>query len=404
VIYLLIGYMWMFIHRPFEIWDFLATIRSERVYIIVAGIAWLFYPEKGWIRNILNPAFALFFVATLMSWYVSPYPDEGQYVIEDYLKYTVFYILVLSTIRDERQFRLLMLGFVVAVGLYMGHSYREFLSGKHEYRQGIVRMIGVDETYQDPNTFAGTLMFAFPFSFPFWSEAAKLARRSRRCLAYLLLLGYTLLTIVCVNLTGSRRGFMGLVFLAAAVGILRIKRRLLSLIVMPLVCLIVWNLLPEQLQDRYTTLIDSSKGPEVARESAEGRFKAFSDSLELWERSPAFGFGPMAFGKAVGHGFRAHNLYAQLFGEVGTFGILGFGAVLMGYGFNAYRAWSLSRSDQALKASFSNRMSQSVTLSVLLLLFMGVGGHSLFRYNWLWFGAFQAAALHCLRHRATAGQ
>ena len=40
--------------------------------------------------------------------------------------------------------------------------------------------------------------------------------------------------------------------------------------------------------------------------------------------------------------------------------------------------------------------------AVVLLLFMGLGGHNLFRYNWLWFGAFQLIALHIARQRARA--
>ena len=38
----------------------------------------------------------------------------------------------------------------------------------------------------------------------------------------------------------------------------------------------------------------------------------------------------------------------------------------------------------------------------MLMLFMGLGGHNLYRYNWMWFGAFQIVALRLARHRATA--
>jgi hypothetical protein len=33
---------------------------------------------------------------------------------------------------------------------------------------------------------------------------------------------------------------------------------------------------------------------------------------------------------------------------------------------------------------------------------LGIGGHNLYRYNWLWFGAFQLAALGIARRRAAA--
>jgi hypothetical protein len=36
----------------------------------------------------------------------------------------------------------------------------------------------------------------------------------------------------------------------------------------------------------------------------------------------------------------------------------------------------------------------------VLLLLQGFGGHNLFRYTWLWYGAFQGIAMHCLACRA----
>jgi hypothetical protein len=36
---------------------------------------------------------------------------------------------------------------------------------------------------------------------------------------------------------------------------------------------------------------------------------------------------------------------------------------------------------------------------LVLLLLVGWAGHSLYRYNWRWFAAFQAIAVHCIRRR-----
>ncbi len=35
--------------------------------------------------------------------------------------------------------------------------------------------------------------------------------------------------------------------------------------------------------------------------------------------------------------------------------------------------------------------------AVLLLLFLGIGGHNLFRFTWLWYAAFSALALRFLQ-------
>ena len=45
----------------------------------------------------------------------------------------------------------------------------------------------------------------------------------------------------------------------------------------------------------------------------------------------------------------------------------------------------------------SCHVCRAVSLSVLLLLFLGLCGHNLYRYNWMWLAVFQAVAVHCAR-------
>ena len=41
--------------------------------------------------------------------------------------------------------------------------------------------------------------------------------------------------------------------------------------------------------------------------------------------------------------------------------------------------------------------ARAIGTGVILLLIMGAVSHNLYRFTWVWFGAFQAIALHCLR-------
>ena len=41
MLYILLGYMFLFIHRPFEIWPALGEYHVERVYILAAALVWL---------------------------------------------------------------------------------------------------------------------------------------------------------------------------------------------------------------------------------------------------------------------------------------------------------------------------------------------------------------------------
>ena len=279
MIYLLIGYMWLFIHRPFEVWPVLGAVPIERLYIFVCLLYWaLLYPRKTWVSNRLNAAFAFFCLVFLVAWIASPYHDWGTKTVEDYFKLVCFYVLVMATVRDEQELRKLVLAYLVIMGIYMTHSFREFLCGRHEYRMGIPRMNGVDLAYNDPNTFAATILYSLPITLAFWPEAKKAWHR--RLLYY-----YVGLSVVCIIETGSRSGFLGLVLLSPFFLKRLIRRKLPYLLALALLPLL-WMVVPAHLQNRFWTVIDPSVGPSNAQGSAESRTEFFFQALELWRRIP----------------------------------------------------------------------------------------------------------------------
>ena len=44
MLWILIGYMFLFIHRPFEIWPALGTLHIERLYMLGTLLAVAVYP------------------------------------------------------------------------------------------------------------------------------------------------------------------------------------------------------------------------------------------------------------------------------------------------------------------------------------------------------------------------
>jgi O-antigen ligase len=385
------GYLWLYIHRPFEVWPALGNLQVERLYMIGTLLCWLFYPGKGFVSNRLHVAFVFFAIALMLCWLVSPYSDDGTKTVEDFFKVAVFYVLLVTTVRDERTLRLMLLIYLAAVGLYMAHSFAEFLHGRHVFRMGIRRLIGVDATYNDPNTFSATLLYSLPLTLPFFAEKPRGKLR-------IALFAYVGLSLVCMLLTGSRGALVGLGCLALM--LLWVSRRRGLLVVLLVVAVpIGWSLLPEDLHNRFLTLIDPSVGPANAQASAEGRTQGIVDGINLWSRSPVTGFGPNSFGKAAGHGFQAHNLYGQALGELGSLGAVALLGMLLAFALNAREVRRLSRA-HGWQDDFPVRLSGAISLSVLLMLIMGIGSHNLYRYTWMWFGAFQGIALHCLRLRA----
>jgi O-antigen ligase len=388
MIWLLGGYMWLCIHRPFEYYPSLGDLQLERGYFLVMFAFWLVWPKKGVVSNRLHVALIAFSAALAVCWLASPYRDleRCSNTIESYLKVALFYVLVVTSVRDEKGLRTLLMLFLLSVSAYIGHSLLEHVNGRYEFRQGIVRMVGVDVTYADPNAFASTVLLALPLTLPFWN--------STRSTAVRLLLGlFTLAACTCILLTGSRTGFVGLgVFGFFCLLLARSKARMLLLLGVATILLIAFT--PSFLQDRFLTLVDPSYGPANAQESAQGRIGGFLEGFHLWDDNPVLGVGPGAFLYASGVGYNSHNLYGQVVSEMGIIGALAFAALVFCFLLN----WLETRRHyRDRRPDFLYHVSRAVSLNVLLLLLMGWAGHNLYRYNWLWFAAFQVVALHCIR-------
>jgi O-antigen ligase len=403
MIYLLGGYVWLFVHRPFEVWPSLGPLQMERIYVLITLLFWLVYPGKGFVSNRIHFALALSTAALVVSWLMSPFADFPgcAEVVENYAKVAVFYVLMVTTVRDEKSLRTLLIFFIVSVGLYASHSLLEWFNGRYQFRMGVRRMIGVDTTYGDPNAFASTMLYTLPLLLPFWLEKP---RRVPRFLS----VAFVLLALFCILKTGSRAGFMGLLIFTVIVIVTSAKRKAQALLgcgAAGLAGLVLMAaVLPEEMQNRYLTIIDSSRGPKNAEESAGGRIDGIVLGFKLFQQSPAFGIGPAAFVHANPKGLQPHNLYGQVLSELGLAGVAGLLAMVVCFFWNWYEARRLALSDPYCvpENDFAYQVARAVGINVILLLALGAAGHNLFRYNWQWFAAFSAIAVHCLRVRAAA--
>src|SRR5262245_24713035 len=202
--WLLIGHMFLFIDRPFEVWPWLGDLPVERVYMLFTLGVWAVYPNKRFLPNPQHAAYFAFAVAVLFAWAISPWNVYGQPIVEDWLKIVVFYVLLVTCIHDEEGLRHVAVGFLTVMGLYLLHSFREYLGGRMTYRMGISRMIGVDTTLGDPNSFGASIIFALPIVVALWKSGIG-GRRGQ-----LLMVGYVGLSSLCILLTGSRGSLIGL--------------------------------------------------------------------------------------------------------------------------------------------------------------------------------------------------
>jgi hypothetical protein len=393
MLWLIIGYMYLYVHRPFEIWPSIGELRIELIYMGVTCGYWLTMARKQWLPNSLHRAFFCFATAALLCWLLSAWPDAGAKAMDNYYKLLVFYVLLVTSVRDEEDLRRLITAYLAVMTLYMMHSLYSFAGGRYHHRMGIMRLIGVDTTFGDPNAFGSCVLNSLVFVLPLWHAFQKRGR--------VLLAGYSLLGMLCIALTGSRTCFACLVLLIVMICATS-KRRWQMAALAAVLSPVGFLVLPPSLQNRFETIINPSVGPKNAKESADGRLEGLLVGVDLLQRFPLSGCGPGAWKPSTGRELESHNLYGQVMGEMGLLGVATFSFVVLAFAYNVRRIARLYRMHPDWSADFLAHMGRASGFVLVLLLFQGIAGHNLFRFSWLWFGAFLVIARHCVEQRARA--
>ena len=401
MILLLLGYMWLFVYRPFEIWSWLGTFRMELVYFIGCFIFWLLLHQKTILKNINIMAIMGVGASVLISEVMTNNTGVLDATTDDWLKMLFFSILLMTSLRDEKELKIIVAGFVIIFFFYMLHSYCEFLCGRHEYRMGIPRMIAINKTLSDPNSFGYSVVLSLPLLTPFWY----LAKEKKRLIATrLFIVAYLALAVICVRATGSRTSMVGLLSYLVIV-MMTSKHRLRIMVVAAIFGPILWFSLDTDMQNRYLTVIDPSRGPANAQASAEGRVEGLKTGLWLLQQSPVYGFGPGQAQLYTPHKLQTHNLIGQVAGELGGLGLLAYFVLCVSITVNFFASrlyWKVQSARDPASDPFMLLVSQAVLIGLFLLVLLGMGGHNAFRYTWIWFAVFQGYAVENLKRSTSA--
>jgi len=439
---MLVGYLFLLIFRPYEYWPVLGALRVERVYMLTFMAMAFFSKEKRFIPHPINGMVVVFTLCLLVSGIFAYRWSSASVLIEDYLKFVIFYFMVIISVRNERDFRLVLLSFLVIMLLYVGKSAWEFfVHDRYQFTMGIKRMSGIDRTYGAPNSFSASICYSLPF---LW---AMLRHGIESKWLRWALWGYGALAIVAIMYSGSRSGMVTallffLLVLASA------KRKFVGLVVIGILLIVAWDNMPESLQTRFVSTFVRGQATAGADDSAEGRMKGFLQGVDVFKRNPLFGIGPANFQHSwpgIDTGYNAHNVYGQLMGELGILGVLSFGGLVWvvyrtnknimrrvkalverlresiaaqappvksGQGKNAAQGmseqpeetvWEEKRRTVEQHVRHLNLyflISQAVIQTLILMLFKGWGDHNLYRYTWLWLAAVTVLGYHFFQQEA----
>lgn len=413
MLWLVIGYLFLFIFRPYEYWPSLGTFHIERIYMILLIVVALFNRGSKLPSHPINRRIMAFFAAIVLSGIFAVYFDPALNRVIEYFKIFVFYLIVVATIKTARDLKYFIVAYVAIMFAYVGKSAWEFyVHGRYDWAMGIARMMGIDQTFADPNNFAASIVYSLPFVYALLKAKFEERWISWMCFAY------GALSILAIVKSASRSGMIcAIAFVVLAA--LGSSRKLMGTIAAVAILAITWNVMPEQLQIRFESIfVRGIEGYATADASAEGRVEGFKEGLRLFLSRPVSGVGPGNFrytAEGVASGFQPHNLYGQLMSELGLIGILTFFMLLWSiYGTcrrNSAEVDTILASPDgtALEQQdkkdvlFIKLLAVACMQTLFLLLLKGNADHNLYRYTWMWLGAIAVVSSVALAMRADKG-
>jgi len=398
----LIG-LFLYIYQPLVLWDMRGEFPLTLVYVqcltAIWLFSWLFDPNKRLFVSITVPALLVYTLSITLSALFSNYVNITDYHARSWLGHMLLFVIFITSAKTNKDLKIVLTCFLVLFFAFMAQSYWDFRSAGLVLTENMYtgRLYGIRN--YDPNYLATGIVCTLPFLVP-------LVTLCKRYWHYLFVLGYVLLALQLVVLSGSRGGIIALVALAI-LPVLFSRYRFRVLPVILLVLPLGWVFMGEMYQTRFRTIWDpGAVRNSGAEEAMQGRIVGFHRGIELWWNNPVFGVG-LGGQAAMRAGYlSAHNLPGQLAGELGTFGIITFLIFLSCFGINHYNIWKnykyLQEKKLGKEGLFNWRVSLAVMYSVVLLLLQGIGLNNASEYFWIWFAAFQVLAAIFMQEKVTA--
>lgn len=392
--------MMIFILRPWEqLLPWLGDIHFERITALILIITIIISHKKQYRFSVQSLLILFFFLALGLSSIFAWDFELSKEPFSVYRNLVVFYFIIFFAIRSWYDLLFMLMSYIFTMTVYLAKAQWEFfIHGQHRFDMGVYRMVGIENTFGGPNNLAMSIVISLPIFLFIWSIRNDLCQDWPGFLKKWfprILIVYFLLAISSIILTNSRSGMLGLILfiLFSTLKGQGFFKKIGYIISGLFLLFIIWEFMPQESQNRFRTIWDPDSGPANAQQSAEGRFEGFHAGINMYKENPVTGVGIGNFtayrrSKLDGVDLEAHNLIGQLLGETGTIGLLAFLFMIGTIFINVFlikryvKIYNNPRVVQQLNFAIAARNS------LILLLFLGMFGHNLYRFNWLWLAAF----------------
>lgn len=347
--------------------------------LLLLSIALKFIRERFHHRfSGLDFGIIAFVVACFISILGSTWIEQSINVWMDLVRLLIIYWFVVLLIESKRQMKLYILLIIFSSVFHAFASVINYFQGDFiaNVSMNIDRAYGIDKSFAGPNSLAATLVYTLPFIYYYY-----LAEKSR--LIRLSLIGVTPVVVMCIILTGSRTGMVGAIFCVFLV-ILNSRYKLRNIAIGIVLLLLTWIGMSGQYRDRFSSTADLSVETSSGK-SAKARVDGLTKGIQMIMARPLTGYGIGNYGTAAGTIYsegdwhEAHSLPGQVLGEIGLLGTTAFIAwIYVLFRFLKRLPLMLSKS----RDSFCYLTLVGLKIQLFCLLFLGLAGHNLYRYNW----------------------
>lgn len=412
LMWMITGWFALYIIRPWEVlFPSLAPWHVERIYC-VSVLA--FIGISGRLRADLSRqswTFGLLLLAMTLSAFGGIAYYASQDAIYGLLVHGAMYVVMISVVRKPRDLLCIAASYIAIMAAYLGKAQWEyFVHGRHDFSQGVPRLIGIDNTYRHYNSVAASAILTLPFLHLLWTMRGDLShtysKPARRRMA-IYLVGYGALALTSVLLTNSRGGILGLAifFLISCFTGRTLFRALKVLALSGPILIMTWLLaVPETQQQRLRTLWSDS-GNASAHGSVELRKQAALDGLKMFFENPVSGVGIGNFKRyrvlrGDASNLEAHNVFVHILGESGLVGGIAF-CLFVGCMWSNFRQTrKLASEHPGPETDFLKKLALAGRNSLLLLMYFGLLGSNLDRFNWFWLAGIGVAGVQMARKAA----
>jgi O-antigen ligase len=219
----------------------------------------------------------------------------------------------------------------------------------------------------------------------------------------ILLFGIILFMVFGILITRSRGGVVGIIAIVAGIYIFKsnTKRNNLLFFIFGVLILVVLFL-----DDQYIDRILSLRQGFSSGRSSNDRYMGLVNGISMMIKRPILGVGIGCYAEArryfFNYYFYSHNLYGELFGELGILSAVWFYWVYTIFASSKYIKYCVKKAksnveNNDFKKEYMFHIMTAVQVGIIVRLILGMGSHSAFIWYWFMMAALSNSAWNIMK-------